>query len=246
MNALSRARAIARHGRSGHRVRIGRPLVVAVALVVAGAGVAAAQLSGSQPEPAAPVAQTVANTGPVSSPSPAPGAPAVAPPPAATVTRPIQARRGDTLCALARRYGSTVAELQRLNGLGNSTLIRAGQSLRVPAHAKRPGQSPLTHRPPVAKSTPAHRKSAPVPTKPAPVHAKPANATPAAPVRTGVTTTKTISELKPHPVRPCRPGKESRHHSRITKPGKPGHCLPRLTGMRHMCPLALTNRGDRK
>ncbi|MFI2764310.1 NlpC/P60 family protein [Streptomyces echinatus] len=45
-----------------------------------------------------------------------------------TVLRP-----GDTLWALARTHGTTVKALQRLNHLGSSTLIYAGQPLRVPA-----------------------------------------------------------------------------------------------------------------
>jgi len=44
--------------------------------------------------------------------------------PQAVVVRP-----GDTLWGLAHRNGTTVAELQRLNGLGTSTLIRIGQTL---------------------------------------------------------------------------------------------------------------------
>lgn len=41
-------------------------------------------------------------------------------------------RVGDTLGALARRYGTNVTALQTLNGLGRRTAIRAGQLLRVP------------------------------------------------------------------------------------------------------------------
>ncbi|MFG3116725.1 NlpC/P60 family protein [Streptomyces sp. NPDC048197] len=40
---------------------------------------------------------------------------------------------GDTLWELARTHGTRVKQLQRLNGLGSSTLIYAGQPLRVPA-----------------------------------------------------------------------------------------------------------------
>jgi cell wall-associated NlpC family hydrolase len=38
-------------------------------------------------------------------------------------------QRGDTLWGLAHRNATTVDELQRLNGLGTSTLIRIGQTL---------------------------------------------------------------------------------------------------------------------
>ena len=40
-------------------------------------------------------------------------------------------RQGETLGAIAARYGTTVAKLQRLNGLGKSTNIRAGKTIRV-------------------------------------------------------------------------------------------------------------------
>ncbi len=42
----------------------------------------------------------------------------------------ITVRKGDTLGAIARRHGTTVSKLQKLNGL-KGTLIRAGQKLRV-------------------------------------------------------------------------------------------------------------------
>lgn len=48
------------------------------------------------------------------------------PPPQSVI---VQA--GDTLWGLARRNGTTVAELQRLNQLGTSTLIRIGQTLTI-------------------------------------------------------------------------------------------------------------------
>jgi cell wall-associated NlpC family hydrolase len=55
----------------------------------------------------------------------APASPALAAdPPDAVVIQP-----GDTLWGLAHRNGTTVAELQRLNDLGDSTLIRIGQRL---------------------------------------------------------------------------------------------------------------------
>lgn len=39
-------------------------------------------------------------------------------------------RSGDTLGAIARRYGTTVSRLQALNRMGKSTMIRPGQKLR--------------------------------------------------------------------------------------------------------------------
>ncbi|MFV0295787.1 MAG: LysM peptidoglycan-binding domain-containing protein [Hyphomicrobiaceae bacterium] len=43
----------------------------------------------------------------------------------------IVVARGDTLSALSRRYGVSVADLKQANGL-SSDLIRQGQSLRLP------------------------------------------------------------------------------------------------------------------
>ncbi|MFI9380704.1 M48 family metalloprotease [Kutzneria sp. NPDC052558] len=45
---------------------------------------------------------------------------------------PITVRPGDTLDRLAACYLTTVAELQRLNDLGDSTALKAGQTLLVP------------------------------------------------------------------------------------------------------------------
>jgi N-acetylmuramoyl-L-alanine amidase len=42
-------------------------------------------------------------------------------------------RAGDTLAAIAARFGTTVANLERLNGLAATALIEVGQRLRVPA-----------------------------------------------------------------------------------------------------------------
>jgi LysM repeat protein len=40
--------------------------------------------------------------------------------------------RGDTLAAIARRYGTTVQAVQRANRFGRRTLVRIGQRLRIP------------------------------------------------------------------------------------------------------------------
>lgn len=41
-------------------------------------------------------------------------------------------RNGDTLEKIARKHGTTVAAIQSANGLGKSTNIRAGQTLKIP------------------------------------------------------------------------------------------------------------------
>ncbi|MEU1284455.1 NlpC/P60 family protein [Kitasatospora sp. NPDC005856] len=68
---------------------------------------------------------------------PAPSTPA-APAPA---TREAVLKRGDTLWGLARDHHTTVQTLQELNGLGDSTLIHAGATLRLPGAV---GDSPAS------------------------------------------------------------------------------------------------------
>jgi LysM repeat protein len=70
------------------------------------------------PEPVAP------------NPTPVPADPA--PPPAASS---YTVQRGDTLSAIAQRFGLTVAELASANGLANPSLIYAGQILILPGAA---------------------------------------------------------------------------------------------------------------
>jgi LysM repeat protein len=65
----------------------------------------------------------------------------VEPASAAAVTRAVarpaaplhRVRRGETLGAIARRYGTTVRAIQRLNRLGRHTRIQPGHRLRIPA-----------------------------------------------------------------------------------------------------------------
>jgi LysM repeat protein len=61
-------------------------------------------------------------------------APFIAASPAAassSCTRSHLIQRGETLSRIARTYGSSVAELQRINGMGSSTRIYAGTQLCV-------------------------------------------------------------------------------------------------------------------
>ncbi|MCM1356225.1 MAG: transglycosylase SLT domain-containing protein [Staphylococcus sp.] len=47
--------------------------------------------------------------------------------------RSHKVKSGDTLGALARKYGTTVAAIQAANGMGKSTSLRAGQTIKIPA-----------------------------------------------------------------------------------------------------------------
>jgi peptidoglycan DL-endopeptidase CwlO len=57
----------------------------------------------------------------------------------ARATTSVRLHRGDTLWAWSHRCHTPVANLQKLNGLGHSTLIYAGEHLRLPATCQHPG-----------------------------------------------------------------------------------------------------------
>ncbi len=65
-------------------------------------------------------------------------APAPAPPASQTYT----VRRGDTLSAIALRYGVSVWALAQANSIRNPSLIYAGQALRIPSGPSAPAPSP--------------------------------------------------------------------------------------------------------
>lgn len=62
--------------------------------------------------------------------TPRPGA---SKPPQDTPGGTYTVKRGDTLSAIAGRYGTTWQALAKLNGISNANLIHPGQKLRVPA-----------------------------------------------------------------------------------------------------------------
>lgn len=53
-----------------------------------------------------------------------------------------EVKPGETLSGIAKRYGTTVADLQSLNGLTNANAVRDGKKLKLPASAAAP--SPVT------------------------------------------------------------------------------------------------------
>jgi membrane-bound lytic murein transglycosylase D len=58
-------------------------------------------------------------------------------------------QQGDTVGAIARRFGTTVGAIQRANGLSRPDRIKVGQYLRIP------GQSPQSHQRTMVASAPA-------------------------------------------------------------------------------------------
>jgi LysM repeat protein len=72
-----------------------------------------------------------------------------------------QIRRGDSLSAIASRYGTTAQVLARQNGITNPDHIQAGQSLRVPERtpARPTGHSMVDAFEPARRTTPGGRGS---------------------------------------------------------------------------------------
>jgi putative chitinase len=89
-------------------------------------------------------------------------------------------RRGDTLSALAQKYGTTVSALAQANHIKNPNLIIAGKKLTIPDGFDRPGQRPSTA-PPGMPSASGRPGSTPSTTQAGPV------AGPSAPAGSGVT-----------------------------------------------------------
>jgi murein DD-endopeptidase MepM/ murein hydrolase activator NlpD len=80
-------------------------------------------------------------------------------------------KSGDTLGGIARRYGTTVGELCRLNGLKTTATLRVGQSLRCAAGSKGSGAvrtNTLSSKPAPAGASSGNASTANVP--PAPVY----------------------------------------------------------------------------
>lgn len=83
------------------------------------------------PEPTRPTQVTASNQRPAQQARPtATPRPQPKPKPKPQVRR-YTVKRGDTLSAIARRHGTTVAGLRRANGISGD-LIRPGQVLRIP------------------------------------------------------------------------------------------------------------------
>ncbi len=120
---------------------------------VPGSPAGAGGLGASAGPPASP-ADTPGNVGTTATSSPASASsaspslqpsPSPAPLPSATpiVAQAYRVRAGDTLGAIAARFGTTTAVLAKLNGITNPSLIRVGQVLQTPASgAPSPTQPP--------------------------------------------------------------------------------------------------------
>jgi LysM repeat protein len=66
------------------------------------------------------------------------GTPSPATPSPTPKQRTYRVRSGDTLIAIAARFGTTVKALRELNDIGDPTLLRVGQRLVIPSSASEP------------------------------------------------------------------------------------------------------------
>lgn len=94
--------------------------------------------------PAAPTAVTpTATSSAAVTPTPAAPLPPPTPKPTASAPTIYVVQAGDTLSQIAQRYGTTVAALVEVNGLGNADMIRVGMRLTIPrAGSASPSSSP--------------------------------------------------------------------------------------------------------
>ena len=95
-------------------------------------------------------------------------------------------RRGDTLSALAQKFGTSVSALAKANNIKNPNLIIAGKQLRIPDGFDRPGQRPSTAPPGMPGSTSRPGSSARPGATNGPTQAGPVSG-PTAPAGSGVT-----------------------------------------------------------
>ena len=69
-------------------------------------------------------------------------------------------RKGETLGAIAKKYGSNITELRQANSLKAKPVLRAGQSLIIPMSGINPPQAaskPAANKSPVKSAAPLHR-----------------------------------------------------------------------------------------
>lgn len=106
--------------------------------------------------------------------APAAGAPAAPtpPPPSAPAASTYRVQGGDTLGAIAARFGVSVADLQQANGISDPRRLRVGQDLVIPGTAASPPPSVSAQSGPVPRPAAGTTPGAVVPV-PAPPPARP-------------------------------------------------------------------------
>jgi LysM repeat protein len=127
--------------------RIGLAALALLALIL----VILARFSGSSPGPSpSPTPTVFAGGSPTGQPTAPPTAAPTTPPPSASPTpgtatptpapTPIiyTVKRGDSLTAIAQRYGTTVQVLQDVNGIAPGEVIQPGQKIKIPVAGATP------------------------------------------------------------------------------------------------------------
>lgn len=84
------------------------------------------------PTPSASVASAAPAPTPTPTPPPATPLPTTPAPPSPANTQSYVVQQGDTLSAIAERFGTSVAAIQAANGMGESDVINIGQILVIP------------------------------------------------------------------------------------------------------------------
>lgn len=96
---------------------------------------------------------------------------------AASKSRQVTVKEGDTLEVIAGRHGVSVDALQRLNGISDPRTLQIGQVLKLPsASAPRPKAKPAAAANPAPAKAPAAKPATPKAATPKPAAAAPAPA----------------------------------------------------------------------
>lgn len=130
-------------GRVGQAALVGLIAIAFGVLVLARSTTGRLDVASPAPSSSAPAAsRPAASPTPSPSPTPAPSltpTPALSPSPSPTPTpsaptsyRTYRVQSGDTLVAIAARFGTTVKAIAELNGIADPSRIRVGQVLRIP------------------------------------------------------------------------------------------------------------------
>ncbi|MDE6485351.1 MAG: transglycosylase SLT domain-containing protein [Duncaniella sp.] len=115
------------------RIEVAANVDISNATVTPAREVAQAPAPAPAEEKAAPAPAPAAKTKPAEKEKPAAKSKSTA---AAPRSHTVQS--GENLMRIAMKYGTTVEEIQKLNGMKSSTFIRAGQTLKIPAASAKP------------------------------------------------------------------------------------------------------------
>jgi len=115
-------------------VRNDRPVTAVASPTTPGSGASVAPLVTPTAEPLITPSPATASSPPVPTrtPAPTPRSTPVAPKPTPAYRTTYRVKSGDTLSGIAATFHTTVAAIQRLNGITDPTRLRVGQLLKIP------------------------------------------------------------------------------------------------------------------